>query len=173
MSFQLSSMLDIWFIMSLCSGVILLSPLFVFSCFLQPPQFSASICCKYAWKIQAGWVGLGIWSLVVSVVVLLCCLYGAHLSYLHLGSVLIAPLKYPLNSSFFLNWCNVNPDKITKRDQLWFRRFVSIILNPFSRVFAISAFLKVIHAPKTSHFRYPENNLPTYIFSNPCNWDFP
>ena len=48
-----------------------------------------------------------------------------------------------LNSSFFLNWCNVNPDKITKWDQLWFRGFVSIILNPFLRVFAISAFLKV------------------------------
>ena len=78
-----------------------------------------------------------------------------------------------LNSSFFWNWCNVNPDKITKCDQLWFRGFVSIIINPFLRVFAISAFLKVIHAPKTSHFRYPENNLPTYIFSNPCNWDFP
>ena len=78
-----------------------------------------------------------------------------------------------INSSFFWNWCNVNPNKITKWDQLWFRGFVSIILNPFLRVFAISAFLKVIHAPKTSHFRYPENNLPTYIFSNPCNWDFP
>ena len=54
-----------------------------------------------------------------------------------------------LNSSFFWNWCNVNPDKITKCDQLWFRGFVSIIINPFLRVFAISAFLKVIHAPKT------------------------
>ena len=77
-----------------------------------------------------------------------------------------------LNSSFFWNWCNVNPDKIMKWDQLWFRRFVSIILNPFSRVFAISAFLKVIHAPKTPNFRYPKNNLPTYIFSNLCNGDF-
>ena len=54
-----------------------------------------------------------------------------------------------LNSSFFWNWCNVNPDKITKWDQLWFKGFVSIIFNPFSRGFAISAFLKVIHAPKT------------------------
>ena len=76
-------------------------------------------------------------------------------------------------TAVFLNWCNVNPDKITKWDQLWFRGFVSIILNPFLRVFAISVFLKVIHAPKTSHFRYPKNNLPTYIFSNICNWDFP
>ena len=71
------------------------------------------------------------------------------------------------------HWCNVNPDKITKWDQLWFKGLVSIILNPFLRVFAISAFLKVIHAPKTSHFRYPQNNLPTYIFSNPYNQDFP
>jgi hypothetical protein len=36
------------------------------------------------------------------------------------------------------------------------RGFVSIILNPFLRVFAISAFLKVIHAPKTPNFRYPK-----------------
>ena len=78
-----------------------------------------------------------------------------------------------LNSSFFLNWCNVNPVKIKKSNQLWLRGFVSIILNPFLRVFAISASLKVIHAPKTPPFRYPENKLPTYIFSNPCNWDFP
>ena len=77
-----------------------------------------------------------------------------------------------LNSSFFLNWCNVNPNKITKWDQLWFRKFVSIILNPFLRVFAISAFLKVINAPKTPKFRYPEINLPTYIFSNPPNQNF-
>ena len=32
---------------------------------------------------------------------------------------------------------------------MWFRGFISIIINPFLRVFAISAFLKVIHAPKT------------------------
>ena len=32
---------------------------------------------------------------------------------------------------------------------MWFKGFISIILNPFLRVFAISAFLKVIHAPKT------------------------
>jgi hypothetical protein len=32
---------------------------------------------------------------------------------------------------------------------LGLRGFISIILNPFLRVFAISAFLKVIHAPKT------------------------
>ena len=82
-------------------------------------------------------------------------------------------IEVSLNSNFFWNWCNVNPNKIAKCDQLWFKGFVSIILNPFLRVFAISAFLKVIHAPKTSHFRYPKNNLPTYIFSNPCNWDFP
>ena len=80
---------------------------------------------------------------------------------------------HPLNSSFFLNWCNAIPDKIAKSYQLWLRGFVSIILNPFLRVFAISAFLKVIHAPKNPNFRYPENNLPTYIISNPHNWDFP
>ena len=56
---------------------------------------------------------------------------------------------YILNSSFFWNRFNDNPNKITKSDQMWFRGFVSIILNPFLRVFAISAFLKVIHAPKT------------------------
>ena len=54
-----------------------------------------------------------------------------------------------LNSSFLWNWCNDNPNKIAKSDQLWFRGFISIILNPFLRVFAISDFLKVIHAPKT------------------------
>ena len=61
----------------------------------------------------------------------------------------LGPRKNCLNSSFFLNWCNVNPNKIMKWDQLWFRGFISIILYPFSRVFAISAFLKVIHAHKT------------------------
>ena len=51
----------------------------------------------------------------------------------------------------------LNPKlRIAKSDQLWLRGFVSIILNPFLRVFAISAFLKVIHAPKTPNFRYPE-----------------
>ena len=44
---------------------------------------------------------------------------------------------------------------------MWLRGFVSIILNPFLRVFAISAFLKVIQALKTPNFRYPDNNLPT------------
>ena len=43
---------------------------------------------------------------------------------------------------------------------------------PFLRVFAISAFLKVIHAPQTPKRGYPENNLPTYNFSYPCNRDF-
>ena len=56
---------------------------------------------------------------------------------------------WTLNSSFFWNWCNANPDQIAKSNQLWLRGFVSIILNPFLRVFTISAFLKVIHAPKT------------------------
>jgi len=37
---------------------------------------------------------------------------------------------------------------------LWLRGSVSLILNPFLRVFDISAFLKVIHAPKN-----PENPL--------------
>ena len=78
-----------------------------------------------------------------------------------------------LNSTFFWNWCNVNPDKITKSNQLWLKEIVSIIHNPFLRVFAIPAFLKVIHAPKTPNFRYPENNLPPYIFSNLHNRDFP
>ena len=77
-----------------------------------------------------------------------------------------------INSSFFLNWCNVNPDKISKWDLLWFRGFVSIILNPFSRVFAISAFLKIINAPINPKRGYPENNLRTHIFSNPCNQNF-
>ena len=36
-----------------------------------------------------------------------------------------------------------------KSGQLWLRGFISIILNALLRVFAISAFLKVIHAPKT------------------------
>ena len=70
-------------------------------------------------------------------------------------------LSHLLNSSFFWNWCNVNPDKITKSNQLWLKEFVLIIHNPFLMVFAIPAFLKVIHAPKTPNFRYPENNLPT------------
>ena len=78
-----------------------------------------------------------------------------------------------LNSSFFWNWCNVNPKKIAKSDQLWLRGFVSIILNPFLRVFAISAFLKVIHAPKTPKRGYPENNLPTYIFFISLQSEFP
>ena len=84
-----------------------------------------------------------------------------------------------LNSHFVWNWCNTNPVKITKSNHLWLRGFVSIILNLVLRVFAISAFLKVIHAHKTlkkpqerGYFRYPENNLPTYVFWNPCNRDF-
>ena len=36
-----------------------------------------------------------------------------------------------LNRRYAWNWCNVNPNKITKWDQLWFRGFVSIILNLF------------------------------------------
>ena len=84
-----------------------------------------------------------------------------------------------LNSQFVWNWCNANPVKITKSNHLWLRGFVSIMLNLILRVFAISAFLKVIHAPKTlkkpqerGYFRYPENNLPTYIFWNPRNRNF-
>ena len=92
---------------------------------------------------------------------------------LRLGKNKNVNMKSHLNSSFFLNWCNVNPAKIMKSNQLWLRGFVSIILNPFLRVFAISAFLKVIHATKTPNFRYLKKNLPTYIFSNPRNRDFP
>ena len=84
-----------------------------------------------------------------------------------------------LNSHFVWNWCNANPVKITKSNHLWLRGFVSIILNLILRVFAISAFLKVIHAPKPlekpqerGYLRYPENNLPTYNFWNPRNQDF-
>ena len=51
-----------------------------------------------------------------------------------------------------------------KSIHLWLRGFVSIILNLFLRVFAISTFLKFIHAPKNPKKGYPENNLPTYIF---------
>ena len=80
--------------------------------------------------------------------------------------------KIDLTAVFF-KLVQCQPRQIAKSDQLWLRGFVSIILNPFLRVFAISAFLKVIHAPKTPNFRYPENNLPTYIFSNPRNRDFP
>ena len=43
----------------------------------------------------------------------------------------------------------------------WGGLFQSYFYNSFLRVFAISALLKVIHAPKTPNFRYPENNLPT------------
>ena len=51
------------------------------------------------------------------------------------------------------------------------------MLNLILRVFAISAFLKVIHAPKTlkkpqerGYFRYPENNLPTMFFEILAIW---
>ena len=44
---------------------------------------------------------------------------GTPLNFYHVQTVSI----YLLNSSFFLNWCNVNPNKITKWDQLWFRGF--------------------------------------------------
>ena len=48
------------------------------------------------------------------------------------------------------------------------RKFVSIKLNPFLRVFAISAFLKVIHTPKTPVKRVfssnPKINFPIVIF---------
>ena len=57
--------------------------------------------------------------------------------------------EWLLTAVFFWNRFNDNPNKITKSDQMWFRGFVSIILNPFLRVFAISAILKVIHVPKT------------------------
>ena len=56
---------------------------------------------------------------------------------------------YGLKSIFFWNWCNANTDDIAKYNQLFLRGFILIKLNPFQRVFAISAFLKVIHAPKT------------------------
>ena len=52
-------------------------------------------------------------------------------------------------TAVFLNWCNGNPDQIAKSNCLWLRGSVSLKLNPFLRVFSISAFLKVIHAPKT------------------------
>jgi hypothetical protein len=48
------------------------------------------------------------------------------------------------------------------------RGSVSLIINPFLRVFAISAFLKVIHAPKTpkrgdesgtSKINFPHSNF--------------
>ena len=71
------------------------------------------------------------------------------------------------NSSFLWNWCKVNPDKIAKSNQLWLRGFISIILNPFLRVFAISAFLKVIHAPKTPiHKRAGVNQVPLKLTSH-------
>ena len=66
------------------------------------------------------------------------------------------------NSSFFLNWCNVNPVKIMKYNQLWLRGFVSIILNQFLRVFAISGHPRPQSPQKRGYFRYPKK--PSYIY---------
>ena len=45
-----------------------------------------------------------------------------------------------LNSSFFLNWCNASPHKIVKSNRLGLRGSVSLILNPFLRVFKFQPF---------------------------------
>ena len=74
-----------------------------------------------------------------------------------------------LNSSFFLNWCNVNPVKIKKSNQLWLRGFVSIILNPFLRVFAISAFLTLSEPGRDL---YIEKNQKLYQNQNSKWWNF-
>jgi hypothetical protein len=56
--------------------------------------------------------------------------------------------------------------QIAKSNYMWFRGSISLIINPFLRVFSISGFLKVIHTPKTPQKRCESGTSKTnFLYS--------